>query len=35
MIDGIHPPIIAPNPVYSVISRENVFENGKKDCCRC
>lgn len=30
MIGGIHPPIIAPNPIYSVISRENVFENGKK-----
>ena len=30
MIGGIHQPIIAPNTVYSVISRENVFENGKK-----
>lgn len=27
---GIHPPIIPPNPVYSLMSRENVFQNGEK-----
>lgn len=30
LFGGIHPPIIAPNPVYSVISRENAFENGEE-----
>ena len=30
LFGGIHPPIIAPNPVYSVISRENAFKNGEE-----
>lgn len=30
LIGGIHPPIISPNPVYSAVSRENVFIKGEE-----